>query len=134
MSKTLTTAYPVRCAIPRRRVAIDSFPPTLAKQGLKESSDINFIIRQYKTTGYLEHVNNFQAVYGEAPAVDYREALELVRNADALFLQLPSSVRKAFNNDPGAFLDFTADPANLEKVREMAAAPASAPPPSAPTA
>lgn len=104
-------------ATPRLRVAQSDDSPSLTKQAEKQSCDINFIIQKYQRTGMLEHINRYQGVYGEAPAADFREALETVRTATSMFEALPSSVRKRFDNDPAAFLDFCSDPANLEEAR-----------------
>lgn len=117
---SINSTNPSKCSarrIPRLRVAQSNNSPSRTKQSEKKACDINFIISRYQKTGMLEHINQNRGIYGEAPAADYREALETVRKADALFKALPSSVRNRFDNDPAEFLAFCEDPANLDEAR-----------------
>lgn len=51
--------------------------------------------------------------------VDFRTAMEQVKQADEAFLRLPPVVRKRFDNDPALFLDFVDDPANENELRSL---------------
>lgn len=96
---------------------------TRAQQSAKEECDINTIVRRFGVTGQLPlvaHVPN----YGDFTGVDdYQSALEALKAADDAFMQMPAEVRKRFNNDPGVFVDFCSDPANLEEMRKLGLAP-----------
>lgn len=109
------------------RGGTDKIPPvrvyfeedTLTKQSFRDECNINNIMAKYIRTGVIDHANNYQAEYGFALALDYREANEIIIRADAMFLDLPSSVRERFDNDPAEFLAFVQDEANLPEMQEM---------------
>ena len=91
--------------------------PSLTKQSFKDECDLNKIMAKYQRTGVMTHVNNFGMKYGEVPALDFRQALHLVIDAQDEFDELPSEVRKRFANDPAEFLAFMEDPNNREEAR-----------------
>lgn len=107
---------------------------SLTQQHFAKEADIKTIIKKHDRTGIITNVARGIASYGDYSEVnEYREALDIVRNADTSFNMLPSELRKMFDNDAGAFFEFATDPANSEKMVEMGlmAAPPS-PPPSQP--
>lgn len=95
-----------------------------AQQHCKEECDINTIVRRFGVTGMLPTAARLPT-YGDFDGVsDYHSALEALRSADEAFYDLPADVRSRFKNDPGAFVDFCSDPANLPELRSMGLAPA----------
>lgn len=113
-------------------------PPSMTKQEFKRECDINNILKQYSTTGMLQHVSARASTgaYLDLPdSVEFQDSLNLVRQAEATFMGLPAKLRDRFGNDPAEFLAFCADPANLEEMRELGLAnpkPNLEPPPKAP--
>lgn len=106
----------------RYRVSID-FPPddpdsrSLTKQSFKDECDINNILRRYDRDGLLTHVQNTAPTFGvfvDTPT--YQDALNAVIAAQDAFAGLPSSIRKRFDNDPQAYVDFCSDPANYDEA------------------
>lgn len=96
---------------------------TRAQQSAKEECDINNIVRRFGVTGQLP-VSGRLPTYGDFIAAgDYHSSLEALRAAEATFMELPSEVRSRFENDPGAFVDFCSDPANLPELRDLGLAP-----------
>jgi phage internal scaffolding protein len=90
------------------------------KQSHKDECDINRVLRNYDKTGLLTHVNNASKNYGDFTQVnEYRESLDLVREANEAFSEIPAEIRKEFNNNPGEFFEFVTNPANNEKLVEM---------------
>lgn len=102
-----------------RKHAIVFTQPSMTQQHQKDEVDVNNIMRRYVKTGVIDHVNRNQPFYGDVPAHTYHEAIEQVRKADEMFLELPSAVRKFFDNDPAQFLAFVQDPANKEDLYTM---------------
>lgn len=96
---------------------------SLTKTSFAEELDVNNVIKKYNKTGILQKAHDFEGVYGEFHSYDLREAIEMVNKAQDLFLEIPSDVRRKFNNDPGAFIDFATNPDNLEQMREWNLAP-----------
>ena len=108
-------------AKPRRRPHSIDFSNTvsLTQQEFTEECDVNNIVKKYQQTGVLPRGYHGEPRYGYAPALDFREALELVMSTEEHFMSLPSEVRQRFENDPGELLAFLDDPENLEEARQL---------------
>lgn len=99
--------------------AISDFGPSLTRQSEAAHTDINVIMAQYARNGTLP-VNVLQGRFEDVSAmVDYREALETVRQADEAFMELDAKVRSRFDNDPATFLEFFNTPGNEAELRDM---------------
>lgn len=118
--KTLTEIQSVKIRSrfsPRERVSISKFDPSKAKQQFREDSDVNVILRKYKTTGILPELNRAKAHYGDFSNVaDYQTAMQSVMNANAAFEALPSEIRTKFQNDPAQLISFVTDSKNREQA------------------
>nr|QJB18757.1 MAG: internal scaffolding protein [Microvirus sp.] len=102
---------------------------SMAKQSFRDECDINTIMKRYESTGTIDHINRRQPSYGDFTDVpSFHEALETVREAEALFAGLPASVRDRFGNDPGKLMEFLADPANKDEAIELGLIDRPAPP------
>ena len=110
---------------------IDGNPlPTPTQQHAKAECDINNILKQYDRTGLITHINSAKAQYGDFTEVnEYQESLNRVMMAQEAFMELPSAIRKQFENDPGQFFEFATNPENQDAMVEMGLAerPISAP-------
>ncbi len=106
--------------------------PTRTKQQFKEEVDINTIVRNFGLTGELpKNVRVPQS--GDFTGVsDFQSAMNIVRQAEEAFMQLPAETRARFNNDPQLLQQFVEDRNNLEEARKLGLAvpaPVEAPPP-----
>lgn len=90
-----------------------------AKQSFKDECDINLILKKFQKSGAISHYASNSMSYGDATQIQLQDALNVVANAETMFEELPSSIRKKFNNDPGQFLAFVQDEKNLEEMREL---------------
>lgn len=92
---------------------------SMAVQSQKDEADINTIVRNFGVTGRLPESIRVPS-YGDFDGVsDYREAIEAVRAADESFGKLPSELRARLQNDPQKFLEYCADPGNIEEMRKL---------------
>lgn len=80
--------------------------PSKTVQSFQKSCDINNIMRRYQKTGVIEHINRNEPRYGIATGQTFKEAMDLLASAQAMFDELPSEARKHFNHDPAAFFDY----------------------------
>ncbi len=95
-----------------------------AKQSFKDECDVNSILARYAKTGLLTPVVSRPGIFVDVSEVgDYRTAIENVRSAEALFMEIPSGIRAEFDNDPAKFLDFCTDPASEDRMRELGLLP-----------
>lgn len=92
--------------------------PSLTQQHFKEECDVNQILAKFVKTGILENIGPGAYVDLGEP-YDYMTALETIRNADLMFNELPSHIRKEFSNDPAKYLEFVYDPKNKERGIEL---------------
>ncbi len=105
-----------------------------AKQSFKDECDINMIMAKYQKTGTLSHLATHGSRYGFATSKDFRDCMETVKEAEALFAALPSAVRRKFGESPHSFLRFCENPENrteaamLGLLDENAVLPEVAPP------
>lgn len=112
-----------------RRIALFCNDPSRAIQSQKDEANINTIVRNFGVTGTVRQAA-VPPTYGDFDGIDdYRSAVEAVKAAQDSFGALPSSVRSRFHNDPGAFLEFVENPANLPELRTMGLAPLPPDPP-----
>jgi phage internal scaffolding protein len=127
MDKTLNKKGPVKTTItfrkaydPHKKYVFNTEGESLTQQHFKEECDIINIIKRHDKNGIIEHVQRGQARYGDFSQVhDYREALDLVRDAQDEFMKIPSDIRKQFDNDPGKFFQFVSNPDNKEELKKM---------------
>ena len=102
-----------------RPYALKSTLPSMTKQSFKDECNINKIMAKFQKTGALNHYMKFAPEYGDATQVDYADALNVVANANTMFEELPSSIRKKFDNDPAKFLEFVQDEKNAAEMEEL---------------
>ena len=117
LEKTITfrSAYE-----PHKKYVFKTVGESLTQQHFKDECDVINIIKKHDRNGIIEHVQRGSARYGDFSQVaDYREALDLVRDAQSEFMTIPSDIRKKFDNDPGKFYQFVADPDNKEELKKM---------------
>lgn len=93
--------------------------PSLAKQSFAEECDINTIVRRFGLDGALPEVPPFAEVDVTGLQMDYREALDFVRNADSEFMKMPGHVRERFANNPAALISFLAEPSNRSEAETL---------------
>jgi len=115
ITQTFRTAYE-----PHKKYVFKTTGESLTQQHFKEECDVINIIKRHDRNGIIEHVQRGQARYGDFSEVaDYREALDLVRDAQDEFMTIPSDIRKKFDNDPGKFYEFVSNPDNKEELKTM---------------
>ncbi|UYD39238.1 MAG: internal scaffolding protein [Wigfec virus K19_170] len=74
-------------------------------QSEKDNCDINKIMERFNRTGKLPAMQVQPPQYADARVVDFQTAQQIVKDAKEQFQALPSQARKAFGNDPQAFLE-----------------------------
>lgn len=93
--------------------------PSLAVQSQKEEADINTIVKNFGVTGMVP-TNVRAPVFGDFTDIeDYQTAIEAIRAAEESFLKMPADVRKRFENDPQAFVEFCSDERNAEEMKKL---------------
>lgn len=103
---------------PPPQTPIVNYEPSMTQQHFTDECDVNQILKKFIQTGILDTIG--PGVYADISDLgDYRESLEMIRNADEMFAGLPSRIRARFENDPAQYLAFVQDPKNLDEGIEL---------------
>lgn len=114
--------------IEHERVQINFHKPSRTRQEFKEECNINTILKTFKTTGALPHMNRRQPQFLDTSEIpDLQTAMQIMIDADRVFMSLPATVRKTFDNDPVKFVEFAENEENLDQMREWGLAPPKTP-------
>lgn len=109
---------------------------SMAVQSAKDECDINSIMAKYQRTGFLTDpliAPSSQPSFGDfATMGDFMEAQNIIAEANQLFDQLPSTLRKRFSNDPAIMLDFLSSEENKAEAIKLGLVKAPDPEPRAP--
>lgn len=102
-----------------------SSTPSMTQQQFKDEADINYIVSMYDSSGVMPTFHGdgqpAQPVFGDFASLPdnaqemYNRMIEAKNNFD----NLPLEVRKRFNYDPAAFLEFVDNPENLDELVAM---------------
>lgn len=93
--------------------------PGKTEQAHAKQTDINYILKDYTRTGFIKHANRNEGRYDDVSAVDFQDAMNIIATANSMFENLPSTIRKRFNNNPAEFLDFVQNPDNGPEMEKL---------------
>lgn len=106
------------------RVTLDCGGLSVTRQEFKAECDINTIMARYYKTGVISHMATSQPRFIDFEEIpDFQSAMNMMIEAESAFMSLPATVRKEFDNDPAAFVQYASDKENLPKLREWGLAP-----------
>lgn len=92
---------------------------SLTVQSDAKEADINFIMDRYLKTRQMPGLARLPE-FGDFTGIsDFREALHAVRDAEALFMQLPAKIRAKMENDPAQFVEFCSTVENREELADL---------------
>ena len=90
-------------------------------QSEKDNCDINVIMNRYATCGtpLPYRTDGVQPVYADVSELgDYMENYQRCKQAEEMFNNLPSALRKELDNNPANLLPFIQDEKNKERCYE----------------
>lgn len=94
--------------------------PGLTKQAFADEVNINKIVAGFEKTGMVNHLNSREPFYGDVSEISqYQDALNIVKEADELFMGMDAKVRERFANDPVKMIEFLQDSANLDEALKL---------------
>lgn len=92
---------------------------TMTEQSHARGVDVNTIVSRFKKTGDTGLLARTIGEYKDLESIDLHEAMNQIRKANEIFMELPSEVRNRFENDPEKYFDFAIDPENHQEMREL---------------
>lgn len=99
-------------------LAIDE-EESVVQQQFAEECDINTIVKRFGLTGELPN-GVAMPVSGDFTGVtDFHTAMNMVRQAQESFLELPAEIRERFANDPARVIQFLENPDNREEAMKL---------------
>ncbi len=81
----------------KRPYSIDCSKGGFTEQHHAEISDINNVVRTYRSTGHLPNTG-FEKSYGEMPQYDYTETMRIQAAAQSMWEEMPQDARSGFTN------------------------------------
>lgn len=96
-------------------IAIDP-DESVVQQQFAEEVDINTIVRRFGLTGELPNGINMPVSGDFTGVTDFHTAMNLIRQSEAAFAELPGEVREKFGNDPARVISFLDDEKNREEA------------------
>lgn len=102
-----------------RDTGLECKDATKAQQQFAADADINVIVKRFNLTGELPASYRPPLMDDFVDIFDYQTALNAIRRADELFMQVPADLRARFSNDPQAFIEFCSDSKNLDEMRKL---------------
>lgn len=104
----------------RKSVSLNCGEQKITDDTFKNECDINYIMKKYQQTGVLPHTADKMAQYldvSDVPSLE--QAYEQIQQAQELFMELPSALRKRLNNDPRNLVDYISDPENKQELIKL---------------
>lgn len=106
-----------------RSCGLDTGTDTKVIQSARDDADINVIVKRFNVTGMLPQLQRQPLDVDIDKVMDYRSAMQYVREAAERFMMLPSQLRERFQNDPQEFMAFVQDEANAEEAEKLGLIP-----------
>lgn len=105
----------------REKTDIACLDPSLTQQQFTEDVDINVIMKKYGVTdGSIPPVALDPSYFGDfTDAIDFRTALDRVKDATDRFNALPADLRNRFGNDPAYLWQWVNNPANKDEAIKL---------------
>lgn len=94
-------------------------PDTVTQQQFAEECDINTIVARFGLTGKMPEVLHMPVSGDFTGVTDFHSAMNVVRQAQQEFMELPGEMRERFGNDPGKLLAFLNDDKNRAEAERL---------------
>lgn len=105
---------------PQLRVSFTTEGESLTEQQFAEESQILHKIRKYDSQGFFDSVNRNPGQYNDFTQVrDLADAIDQIEQARDAFQDIPSDIRKKFNNSPSEFFDFASKESNYDELVKL---------------
>lgn len=97
---------------------------SLTRQEFADECDINILMARYEKAGVFPapQVAPQYLDLTDLPS-DLMSYMDVMEQAELAFMSLPAVVRREFENDKVRFVEFAADPGNLDQMRAWGLAP-----------
>lgn len=102
----------------RPRVQTVNTDPSKTVTSELHKSEIRHILAKYKATGIVEHLRQVDLQFRDVTEfADFADLMHQSKEAEKVFMTLPSKVREVFDHDVAKWLDVAHDAAKLDALR-----------------
>lgn len=110
---------------PHERVYADVGNDGMTKQEFLEETDINVLMKRFEKAGQWPPAPQREPQYFDVTEMptDFQSAMNFMIDAEDAFMSIPAEARFALGNDPAKFVEFAANPENLDQMRTWGLAP-----------
>lgn len=92
--------------------------PSMTVQSDVVRTEIKHIMAKYRQVGIIEHMRDVDLQFRDVTEFqDFADLMYQNKQAEAVFMKLPSKVREVFDHDYARWLDAAADPNIIEQLR-----------------
>jgi len=91
---------------------------SVVQQQFADDVDINTIVQRFGLTGELPNGIAMPVSGDFTKVVDFQTAMQLIRQSEEAFAELPAEMRAKFDNDPARLIAFLDDERNRDKAIE----------------
>lgn len=89
---------------------------SVVQQQFKDECDINVIVKRFGLTGELPNGIDMPVSGDFTGVTDFHTAMNMVRQAQESFQELPGEIRERFNNDPAKVIAFLENANNRDEA------------------
>lgn len=93
------------------------------KQEFKEECDINTLVKRFGITGELPQNVRMPISEDFVAALNFHDAMNAIKSAEASFSEMPAVIRKRFDNDAAKFVAFCDDAKNRDEAVKLGLIP-----------
>lgn len=101
------------------KCGVDNLEPSKTVQSQAKEADINNIVRNFGITKELPVVRTPPPITDFVDIFDFQSAMQVIMQAEESFAGMSAEVRRRFDDNPAAFMEFCHDPKNLEEMRKL---------------
>lgn len=97
----------------------EDYDNSIVEQSHKDEVNINNIVKKHgmELIAKVAALQKFE--FDDVTGNDFQESMNAILKAKETFSQVPSAIRKQFDNDPAKFMDFVYNPDNKDALVEM---------------
>lgn len=88
-------------------------------QSFRDETDINKLLQRAQVAGGLSHIEKYAGMYGEFENFDFLEAQLRLAKGREIFDELPSQLRREFNNSPAEFFAYVAQAGSADDLKKV---------------
>lgn len=102
----------------KKRVQTGEFGESKTVQSDNAQAEIHEVLRKYRGVGIVDHLAQVDLQFRDVTQFeDFQDLMRQTKEAEGVFMRLPSKLREVFNHDVNRWLDCAHDAEKLAEIR-----------------